>query len=40
MSALKLVVGIIYLLVCVGIILLVMLQESKSEGVGAIMGNA
>ena len=38
MSALKLVVGIIYLLVCVGIILLVMLQESKSEGVGAIMG--
>ena len=40
MFALKIIVGIVYLLVCLGLILLVLLQESKSEGVSAITGGA
>ena len=40
MTALKIVIGVVYLLICIGLIILVLLQESKSEGVGAITGGA
>ncbi len=40
MTALKIIIGIVYLLVCIGLIILVLLQESKSEGVGAITGGS
>ncbi len=40
MFALKIIVGIVYMLVCLGLIVLVLLQESKSEGVGAITGGS
>lgn len=40
MTALKIIIGIVYLLVCIGLIILVLLQQSKSEGVGAITGGA
>ena len=38
MTALKIVIGVVYLLVCIGLIILVLLQESKSEGIGAVTG--
>ena len=38
MTTLKIIIGIVYLLVCIGLVILVLLQESKSEGVGAITG--
>ena len=40
MTALKIIIGVVYLLICIGLIILVLLQESKSEGVGAITGGA
>ena len=40
MDALKIVVGVVYLLVCVATIIVVMIQDSKSEGVGVITGGS
>lgn len=41
MEALKIICTIIYLLVCVAIIVIVLMQDSKSEGLsGAIAGGA
>ena len=40
MVALKIVLGVVYLIVCVALVLLVLLQESKSEGVSAVTGGS
>lgn len=38
MDALKLILTIVYLLVCVGLVVLVLLQESKSRGLAGAIG--
>ena len=38
MNALNYVVGVIFILVCAVLVILVLLQEGKSQGLGAIQG--
>ncbi|HHU04426.1 MAG TPA: preprotein translocase subunit SecG [Fastidiosipila sp.] len=40
MDTLQVVLGIIYVIVCIGLILTVFLQESKSKGLGALTGDS
>ena len=40
MSALKVVVTIIYVLICIALVVVVLMQEGKSAGLGAISGAA
>lgn len=40
MAALKLILTIIFIIVCIAITILVLLQEGKSQGLGAISGAA
>ena len=40
MTAIKIVLGVVYLIVCVALVLLVLLQESKSEGISAVTGGS
>lgn len=40
MAALKIIVEIIYVLVCIALIVLVVMQEGKQAGLGAISGVA
>ncbi len=38
MSVLKYVVGVIFILACAALVVLVLMQEGKSQGLGAIQG--
>lgn len=38
MSALRYVVGVIFILACAALVVLVLMQEGKSQGLGAIQG--
>ena len=38
MSTLSYVVGVIFILVCLALVVLVLLQEGKNQGLGAIQG--
>lgn len=40
MAALKIVLTIIFILVCIALVVLVLMQEGKSAGLGAISGAA
>ena len=40
MVAVRMVLGIVYLIVCVALVVLVLLQESKSEGISAVTGGS
>lgn len=40
MAALKVVVTIIYVLICIALVVVVLMQEGKSAGLGAISGAA
>ncbi len=40
MAVLKTIITIIYVLVCIALVVMVMLQEGKSAGLGAIAGAA
>ena len=40
MTAIKIVLGVVYIIVCVALVILVLLQESKSEGIGAVTGGS
>ena len=39
MNALNYVVGVIFMLICAALVVLVLLQEGKSQGLGAIQGS-
>ncbi|SFU38123.1 preprotein translocase subunit SecG [Butyrivibrio sp. M55] len=39
MNALNYVVGVIFILICAVLVVLVLLQEGKSQGLGAIQGS-
>ncbi|NLC40551.1 MAG: preprotein translocase subunit SecG, partial [Clostridiaceae bacterium] len=38
MDTIQIVLGIIYVIVCIGLIITVMFQESSSKGLGALSG--
>ncbi len=38
MSVLDYIVGVIFMLICAGLVVLVLAQEGKSQGLGAIQG--
>ena len=40
MGALKIVLTIVFILVCIGLVVLVLMQEGKSAGLGSISGAA
>lgn len=40
MEALKIVLTIVFILVCIGLVVLVLMQEGKSAGLGSISGAA
>ena len=40
MTALKIILGVVYLIICVALVILVLLQDSKQQGIGAITGGA
>ena len=40
MAALKIVIQILFILICIGLTVLVLMQEGKSAGLGAISGAA
>ena len=40
MGALRIVVSIIYILVCIALVILVLMQEGKAQGLGSISGAA
>ncbi|MBR1757349.1 MAG: preprotein translocase subunit SecG [Lachnospiraceae bacterium] len=39
MTALKVIVTLIYVLVCIALVIIVLLQEGKSDGLGALNGS-
>ena len=38
MTALKIILGVVYLIICVVLVILVLLQDGKQQGIGAITG--
>ncbi len=38
MNALNYVVGVIFIIICIGLVVLVLAQEGKNQGLGAIQG--
>ena len=40
MTAIKIVLGVVYIIVCVALVILVLLQENKPEGIGAVTGGS
>ena len=40
MGALRIVVSIVYILVCIALVILVLMQEGKAQGLGSISGAA
>lgn len=37
-TALKIILGVVYLIICVVLVILVLLQDGKQQGIGAITG--